>query len=306
MKKKLLLLLISFAGLFQAICQNIQKHEVIHLRNSIYVIRPNHPKYGNPSSVVSIGKEGVFIADVGPLEYVPNLIKSIQNLGGKEVNYITLSHHHGDHTEGLEYFKSNKTVKITTQNQRGYLKNSRIFLNGDGHKKESLPNLIFNEKLTLFINKEEIELFTGKNKNGHTGGDIFIYFKTSNILYLGDYVFLNHFPIIDTKNGGSVDGFLDNLKHITEEFSENVVVVPGHGTLSPKEFKLTTVKDLKKYHKNLLFSVNWIKSQIKNKKSLKEIQDSKLPELFTSFDKNAIYIKSKTWIKIVYNYYTKK
>jgi Tol biopolymer transport system component/glyoxylase-like metal-dependent hydrolase (beta-lactamase superfamily II) len=279
-------------------------HDALHVKGSVHAIRPHHPKYGNPSSVASIGPDGVFLADVGPQGYEKSLMNKLQEQGNNRVKYVVTTHHHGDHSEGLEYFsKMGNVTLISPTKQRKYLSSSRVFLEGGGHKKSALPKMTFNDKLTVFMNNEEIEVFTGLNASGHTGGDAFIYFKTSDVLYLGDYVFLNHFPIIDLDNEGSVDGFLENMKSILGDFSDETIIVPGHGTLSPNKIELLTIKDLEVYYQDLKESIEWIRTEIKSGKTLGEIQKVGLPEKFDSFDENYIYISNKRWIKIVFEDY---
>lgn len=284
--------------------QENHRHDTLHISGSVYAIRVNHPKFGNPSIVASIGKDGVFLADVGPQGHEDSLLNILNQLGNNHIKYIVTTHHHGDHTGGLECFSKNEiTTLISPTNQRNYLGTSRIFLNGDTHKVSALPKLTFENKIAVYINDEEIEIFTGINKNGHTGGDAFIYFKTSNVLYLGDYVFLNHFPIIDLGNGGSIDGFLENMKFILNTYSDETVIVPGHGTLAPKAIELLTIKDLKKYYSDLSESVEWIRNEIKSEQTLERIQEKGLPKKFDSFNENFIYINNKKWIAIVFEDY---
>jgi len=308
MSKRIVLILLLVATPFIGLSQESKEsfHDVIHIKGSVYTLRPNHPKFGNPSTVVSIGRKDVFMADVGPLEFVPNLLNEIKKIGGKNIKYITTSHHHGDHTEGLKYFSTTNAIHIVPTKQREYLGSSRIFLNGDTHEESSLPKLTFDSSVTIHLEEEEIKIFTGTNKNGHTGGDAFVYFKTSKVLYLGDYVFLNHFPIIDLNNDGSVIGFLENLNSILHRFPDETIIIPGHGTLRPAPIKTTTIKELKHYYEQLKVSVNWIKDQISDGKTLIEIQEKGLPKEFNSFDEGAIYIKSKQWITIVDEFYRNK
>ncbi|MFI1772726.1 MBL fold metallo-hydrolase [Thalassobellus citreus] len=308
---KILITIFSFIIIqTMSFAQEKPSHDTLHVKGSVYTIRVDHPKFGNPSSVASIGEEGVFLADVGPQGYEEMLLNKLKELGNNNVKYIVTTHHHGDHTEGLEYFSKMENVTlISPTKQRTYLGSSMIFLNGDTHKESTLPKITFDDKITVYINNEEIEIFTGINTNGHTGGDAFIYFKTSDVLYLGDYVFLNHFPIIDLNNGGSIDGFLDNMKSILSDFSDETIIVPGHGTLAPNKIELLTVKDLKVYYENLRESVDWVRNEIKSGKTLTEIQDKGLPIKFDSFNENYIYISNKRWIKIVcedYNLFAPK
>jgi glyoxylase-like metal-dependent hydrolase (beta-lactamase superfamily II) len=57
----------------------------------------------------------------------------------------------------------------------------------------------------------------------------------ANVLATGDLFTPGHFPIIDTENGGSIQGVIQALNHILElsaSAKDGTQIVPGHGPLS--------------------------------------------------------------------------
>ena len=127
--------------------------------------------------------------------------------------------------------------------------------------------------------------------SGHTNNDSIVYFVNSNVLHLGDIFFKGNFPFVDLEHGGSVLGLTLNVEEILNKFPEDALIIPGHGELS-------TMNDLKMYHKMLKDTTNFVRLQIDAGKSLQEIQNSGLPEIWDSWDVGRI--DSATWIEFIY------
>lgn len=98
-----------------------------------------HPKYGN--LLLDAGmRSGDCSFGVRPLFWIPcrnktfsNIVSQLKkhNFNIKDLNYILISHFHGDHISGLdEIMKQSKPVIITTQSEIAAVKSSFRLLNG--------------------------------------------------------------------------------------------------------------------------------------------------------------------------------
>ena len=126
---------------------------------------------------------------------------------------------------------------------------------------------------------------------GHTDGDVVIYFVSSNVVHMGDLFFAGYLPYVDLDSGGTVQGYMKNVKGILDEIPEDVRIIPGHGPVSSKE-------DLRTYYRSMSETVPLILEQMQEGKSLEEIQEAGLPE---EWKKRAWFlIPSNRWIEIVY------
>ncbi|MEP6705491.1 MAG: MBL fold metallo-hydrolase, partial [Acidobacteriota bacterium] len=74
-------------------------------------------------------------------------------------------------------------------------------------------------------------------------------------------------------------------------------LIPGHGPLG-------TIDDLKAYHQALVETSNIVQRAMKKGTSLDEIKKAGLPEKFKSWGSG--FIKTDSWIEIVYRSYSKK
>jgi len=94
------------------------------------------------------------------------------------------------------------------------------------------PVVTYVDKLAMHINGEEIEIV--KVPPAHTDGDSYIYFRTANVLHLGDVFRTGAFPVIDTANGGTAQGTIDALEMAIAMAGTDTIVLPGHGTPSKR------------------------------------------------------------------------
>jgi glyoxylase-like metal-dependent hydrolase (beta-lactamase superfamily II) len=91
-------------------------------------------------------------------------------------------------------------------------------------------------KLSHFFNGEGVQLI--HQAAAHTDGDTLVWFRGSDVIAAGDLFSTTTYPIIDTKQGGTIDGIVEGLNRILRlciaEFRTEggTLVVPGHGRLS--------------------------------------------------------------------------
>ena len=298
MNLKRILIVLQFSTIIFVLNAQNESHDVLHLGGSVYLLRPDHPKFGNPSTIISVGVDGVFLVDPGPMDLIEELLLTIEGLDGKEIKYITTTHHHGDHSEGLAYFAEEKGT-MAPISQINLLSKARVFLSGEPLKKEQLPKIGFNSQIEISMNNEEIEITTLPNRKGHTGGDILVYFKNAEVLAVGDYVFLEDIPIVDIYNEGTFEGFFENIKYILDTFPETTIIAPGHSTLKPEPIETYNMAELREYYQLVLESVQFIREKFDEGITLEEFEKIGLPQKFKVLSEPYIYVSETRWIRIV-------
>ena len=135
--------------------------------------------------------------------------------------------------------------------------------------KEALPVVTYDDGVSIHFNGEEIMI--GHLTGGHTDGDSYIYFTDSNVIHLGDQFFAGRFPFVDVGNGGNAVGLRDSIGEVLSHLPADAKVIPGHGPLS-------SVDDLKTYHRMLVECVAAVEAGKDAGKSVEEIQAAGLPE----------------------------
>lgn len=95
-----------------------------------------------------------------------------------------------------------------------------------------LPTETFVGEKALHLNGVNLKLVT--MPVSHTDGDLVVWFKDANVLHTGDLFFADRFPFIDLKSGGSVTGYINNVKLLLSQIDDKTKLIPGHGDLMDK------------------------------------------------------------------------
>ena len=247
---------------------------------------------------VSVGADGILIVDDQFAPLADKIKTSLQSLNPGRLRFILNTHFHGDHTGGNVAFGPEAPI-IAHDNVRKRLSTdqySSIFKSTTkASPKEALPVITFNHSLTVHFNGEEIRAI--HFPQGHTDGDSVIFFTTSNVVHLGDDFFAGRFPFVDIDSGGSVEGLTKNIGELIEKIPAGAKLIPGHGPIS-------TIDDLKAYHRMLVETSDIVRKKIAAKKSLDEIKKEGLPAEWNSWGTG--FIKTELWIELVHRSLTNK
>jgi cyclase len=159
----------------------------------------------------------------------------------------------------------------------------------------ALPLITYDKSMSMHINGEDVVLM--HYPNGHTDGDTVVWFKTANVVHLGDHFFFDRFPFVDVDSGGSVQGLIDNVAAVIATVTADTKIIPGHGPLA-------NVDDLKRFHRLVVESSQIVTDAMKAGKTLDEIKKAGLPEKFKAAGTG--FIKTDFWIETVHRSYSKK
>ena len=108
---------------------------------------------------------------------------------------------------------------------------------------------------------------------------------------MGDDFFAGRFPFVDIENGGNVVSLAKNVGEIINRLPAGVKIIPGHGPLS-------TVDDLKSYHRMLLTTTDIVRQQSKAGKTLEQIKAAGLPDEWKTWGSG--FIKTDRWVETIY------
>ena len=157
---------------------------------------------------------------------------------------------------------------------------------------ESLPIITFNDKLSIYINGEQVLIF--HVENAHTDGDAMLYFTESNILHTGDVYFNGRYPYIDLNSGGSIDGYINAIKSALILIDADTKIIPGHGKLSNKAEYESFLDMLETVKSNVL-------AEIENGKTLEDVvSNTSLTKKYDDLDYGCCFISSEKIRKTLY------
>jgi len=247
---------------------------------------------------VSVGDDGLLIVDDQFAPLADKIRAALKGIADKKLRFILNTHWHGDHTGGNVAFGPEATI-IAHDNVRKRLateQKSTVFNSTTpASPKEALPVITFNDSLSVHFNGEDIRAI--HFPHGHTDGDSVIFFSQSNVVHLGDDFFAGRFPFVDLESGGSVEGLVKNIGELIGKIPADAKLIPGHGPIS-------TLDDLKSYHRMLQQTTEIVRGKIAAGKTLDQIKTEGLPAEWAPW--GAGFIKTDRWVETIYKSLTAK
>lgn len=266
---------------------NDEKAEVTKLSQNLYKMR-----FGSVNLVASVGCDGVLLSDTAFENLAGEIRAELKKLGSGDVKIVINTHWHSDHTDGNKAFGREATI-IAHRNVRKRLSKKQVSEyweeEHDPVPEYARPNLTFSDMLTIHFNGEDIEI--SHFPNGHSDGDVIVYFKKAGVVHLGDLLFSDGFPAIDFENGGNPVTWAENLHKIIDKMPADVIFVAGHG----RDY---TLSDLKKYQDMMQSTVEIVRSAMVRGESLEEMKRAGILKDWEDWGKEMF--PCEKWIEMVY------
>ncbi len=201
--------------------QDFSNVEIIphHVAGSVYYLEGRGGNIG-----LSIGEDGVVMIDDQFAPLTDRILAAIRRLNDGEIRFVINTHVHGDHTGGNENL-GKLGILILARDE------VRVRLEAQSPK-DALPVLTYSDAITIHLNGEEVYAFPVPP--AHTDGDTFIHFVDSDVIHTGDVFRTTAFPVIDTNNGGTLEGTLQALGLLIGTAGPDTVILPGHGVPSTR------------------------------------------------------------------------
>lgn len=262
--------------------------KTIHVAGNVYMLVGAGGNIG-----VSVGDDGILIVDDQYAELSDKIRRALEELAPGKLKFVLNTHWHGDHTGGNPIFGKEATIIAHTNVRKRVSTEQEIF----GRKipplpREGWPVITYDDAVSIHFNGEEIKAI--HFPHGHTDGDSVIFFTRSNVVHMGDDFFAGRFPFVDLDSGGSVQGLIENIEKLIQRIPPDAKIIPGHGPLS-------TLEDLKIYHRMLKETTEIVRQKMEAGKTLDEIKAEGLPEQWKDWGSG--FINTERWIEIIYRSY---
>ena len=235
--------------------EKIEGIEIVPVLKHVYML------VGAGANVtVQVGEQGVTLVDAGSAGKTDALLAAVRHLSSKPLRYLVDTGPDMDHVGGNTAVVKlaggilggaaagagggrgagapNQNVGIMTVSHENA--SNRLSRGGSGFPAltgDAIPeSTFFTRRKDLYMNGEPIELRW--QPAAHTDGDIFVFFRGSDVVSVGDVYLPDSYPHIDLARGGSVQGEIDALNAIIDitvpERNQmgGTRVVPGHGRLA--------------------------------------------------------------------------
>jgi len=238
----------------------------------------------------SVGSDGVLIVDDQFAPLAEKIRAAFKSVSTGPLKFILNTHWHSDHTGGNRVFGPEAPIIAHTNVRKRLMTEQHIVgQTVPAEPKEAWPVITFDASLSVHFNGEEIKVV--HFPHGHTDGDSVIFFTGSNVVHMGDHFFAGKFPFVDLESGGSVDGYTKNVEAVLKQLPADVKIIPGHGPIS-------TVEDLKAYHRMLVETAKVVQQGMAAKKSLDDLKKAGLAEEWKSWAGG--FVTTERWIETIY------
>jgi len=157
-----------------------------------------------------------------------------------KVQALFNTHYHIDQTGNNEMFGVSGAKIIAHEHTRQWMSTDYWVPDEDRYEKArpraAHPTETFQTTGTLKAGTEQIDY--GHLPLAHTDGDIYVFFKTSNVLAVGDIASPLRDPALDWFTGAWIGGRLDAMDRILGLANEQTKIVPAYGPFMTRaEFK---------------------------------------------------------------------
>lgn len=173
---------------------------------------------------VSSGSDGILIIDDQFAPLAGRIKAAIEALGSDTPKFLLNTHFHGDHVGGNAEFGADSVIVAH--------ENVRVRMAAGGQPPIALPVVTYDDDISIHFNGELVTLI--HMPRGHTDTDSVVYFEDSDVIHMGDHFFNGAFPFVDLENGGTVQGYINNLEKVLSWINDDTSVIPGHGPLATK------------------------------------------------------------------------
>lgn len=264
-----------------AVETRIPAPEVLSLTGRIHKIAFS---YGEaPNILACAGRDGLLLVDTGWLRTLPGLRKELGKIDDREIVAIINTHEHPDHIEG-NAIAGEKTLIISLPHLDELVVGG-VVRPGEGPL-SGRSGMSFDRYYTFDFGGEEIRLIPASG--AHTDADMIVHFTGSNVVDLGDLLILQSFPSVTE----AVDEYLEILAKVIDVFTEDAILVCGHG-------KSGTTRDVTRYRQMLIAVREMVTDRIKEGQSREEILKDPARAEYAAFGTFIPILNVDYWIEAI-------
>jgi cyclase len=201
---------------------------------------------GAPGNALALSaSDGVLLVDGGSTAAAHAVRAS---LGGASVHTLINTHYHADQTGANVLFGASGATIHAHVITREWL-STDFYVPADDRWVKALPptarpTVTFRQTSQLKADAENIEF--GYLIEAHTRGDIYVYFRDSNILAVGDVASPLRDPVLDWYAGGWLGGRVDAMTKLLALANDQTRIVPAYGAVMTRA-QLQAERDMMKH-----------------------------------------------------------
>jgi len=153
-------------------------------------------------------------------------LRDLPGRGGRPLDVVINTHHHGDHTGG------NSTVRPAAKSIVAHANVPELLrLRAEAEKTTvnpaTVPDVTFADTWRLDLGDETVS--ARHFGPAHTRGDIVVLFEKANVVHMGDLMFNRLYPVIDRPGGAKIAGWIKILEKVAADYPQDAHFIFGHG-----------------------------------------------------------------------------
>lgn len=275
--------------------------DAIEVKAGIWMLRTNSPA-GNSTVVAILDGDKAALLDFGMATTAQVLRDWLHQRGVRQVVFAASSHHHPDHTDGLAQLSQwTKPVFITSRRQHQRLvPPASKPVPWPGLASLELRTLVIDGAAQFQLGRHTVRVATTARTNSHTDGDLLFDINDGAVRYIGDHMFVDRYPVVDTSGGASLGGYLQTIDCLVKSSRSDAVIVSGHGSFAPEPVRAATPVQLRDWRRFLLESIAEVRAMRMTGVDLEAAQAKGLPARFASLVEQPFFVRESSWIATVY------
>ncbi len=212
---------------------------------------------GGANVIAFASPNGLILVDSGAPKSGDKLMADLKNLAptGK-VQTLFNTHYHLDQTANNELFSTAGAKIIAHERTRQWMSSDYWLPSEDRYEKarpkSARPTETFLTTGSLKAGDEQIDY--GYLILAHTSGDIYVHFKSANVLAVGDVASPLRDPSLDYFTGAWIGGRVDAMDTLLKLSNDQTKIVPAYGPVMTK-VELKTERDLMEELRARLFKL---------------------------------------------------
>jgi cyclase len=177
--------------------------------------------------------DGIVMVDSGTPELVDSLMGSLRQLSGGRVATVFNTHWHVQNTGANEVLRQGGATIVAHENTRLWMATPTWIPTEDRYRParppSAQPNKTFRVGGSMNVTGERIDY--GYLIEAHTSGDIYVFFRDSNVLAAGDVASPSRDPELDYFTGAWLGGRVDAMDRLLALSDASTRIVPGYGAV---------------------------------------------------------------------------
>ncbi|HEY6341942.1 MAG TPA: MBL fold metallo-hydrolase [Bryobacteraceae bacterium] len=196
---------------------------------------------GGANVLAFSGDAGLILVDSGPPKSGDQVMAALKDFApGAKVQTLFNTHYHFDQTGNNELFAASGAKIVAHERTREWMSTDYWVPAEDRYEKArpkaARPTETFQTGGSLKAGSEQIDY--GYLILAHTSGDIYVFFRNSNVLAVGDVASPVRDPALDWFTGAWIGGRVDAMDTVLKIANDQTRIVPAYGpAMTRAEFK---------------------------------------------------------------------